>query len=320
MCQLGLNLIPYLHSQGDFVLLPCDLLLAPTSTCTLSLSSLLATHLCQDNLVTSLFYHRTASAVPPESKNGPPTLLTVYDAASSTLLDLHDMDDIAESDEIALRTSLLQRYPRGPTLTTRLLPAQLYVMSREILGLLTDPKWQRRLEGMETVREFVGWVARLDWRHGGRDRVGYRDPGTVQREDGLGMGRSTTQLAASRPPASTGPSKPTLDRSVSYATSSGHATGANTPSLVSRSSFFRAAGTGIEGAPRRDQSTADWSDAAGASLTSKSRMSREGAGSVQIVIWRDSDGWCGRGNTVQGWIDNNRAVSLPLWSPLMGQS
>ena len=36
------------------------------------------------------------------------------------------------------------------------------------------------------------------------------------------------------------------------------------------------------------------------------------SGGCKIVLWRASDGWCGRGNTVAGWVEMNRAVSLHL--------
>lgn len=42
---------------------------------------------------------------------GPPDILTIYDRASSTLLDVREMDDY-DNDEISLRTSLLEKYVR----------------------------------------------------------------------------------------------------------------------------------------------------------------------------------------------------------------
>lgn len=35
-----------------------------------------------------------------------------------------------------------------------------------------------------------------------------------------------------------------------------------------------------------------------------------GGGGCKIVVWRKEDGWCGRGNTVDGWVEMCRAVSI----------
>lgn len=87
-------------------------------------------------------------------------------------------------------------------------------------------------------------------------------------------------------------------------------TGANTPALVSRGSWTARAGsvdfangnswtqqggtlsgTGLSGSP--------------ATMASKHAAS----GGCKVVIWTAQDGWCGRGNTVAGWVEMNRAVS-----------
>ncbi|GAA5948994.1 hypothetical protein JCM3775_006093, partial [Rhodotorula graminis] len=101
----------------DFILLPCDLVLCPStpspsssttsSPSSISLAALLDQHRSSDNLVTTLFSERSAGNVVDARKGGgPPECLTVWDRATGTLLDVCDMDDFDE-DEVRMRTSLL---------------------------------------------------------------------------------------------------------------------------------------------------------------------------------------------------------------------
>ncbi|GAA5964035.1 hypothetical protein JCM8115_000877 [Rhodotorula mucilaginosa] len=245
----------------DFILAPCDLLLSPNSNppSPISLAALLDRHRSDDNLLTTLFSERAAGNVIEARKDGPPEILTIYDRKSSTLLDVREMDDY-DDDEISLRTSLLARYP-SPTLTTSLLPTQLYIYSSHVLSILTSPLHARRLRHIEDLQTLAGWLSRQAWRH-----LQPPTPGTVgvgsKDEPPLAMGRSTTQ----RPPVSSSSagSRHYLDARRRMATApgggmgvetpgiggggggggggpsepaSGFATGANTPALVSRNSY-----------------------------------------------------------------------------------
>lgn len=141
---------------------------------------------------------------------------------------------------------------------------------------------------MDNIRDLAGWISRLSWRNGGRDAIGYRAKGDVDREDGLAMGRSTTQ-----PPLVGTAGKGYAKNAFGH--DSMPQTGANTPALVSRSSWraneFAGAGAWREGSAQT---------AAGKAA---------GSGGCKVVVWRSADGWCGRGNTVAGWVEMNRAVS-----------
>ncbi|GAA5821492.1 hypothetical protein JCM10212_001489, partial [Sporobolomyces blumeae] len=279
----------------DFILLPCDLLLSPSSPSpSISLASLLDRHRTDDNLVTSLFSTRESGNVVDAKKDGPGEVLAVLSKEandSARLLDLREMDEF-DDDEVPLRTSLLNKYP-CPTLTTSLLPTQLYIFSALLLPLLASASTStssssvslstsplvhltKRLRQMETVQEFVGWVARQEWRHASRTTTttttsrggssGGREPSpslssvlTGRRrpddEQGLAMGRSTTQ----RPVESFVRAKAGVDaRGVGHgrsarggadgvSSSEGGAGwrsepptgGTNTPALVSRTNSWR---------------------------------------------------------------------------------
>lgn len=211
---------------------------------------------------------------------GPAEILAIFDARSSTLLDVRELDAFDETEDIPLRTSLLSAFP-SPTLSTNLVPTQLYIFSSEILPLLLDPSHDRRLRHMENLRDFSAWVSRLAWRNGGKDAVGYRSPSTLKREDGLAMGRSSMQtaLGGSHSPQS-------LD---SLPQTGANTPAANRPPLKSLTSDFINAWD----KPRDLEA-------------GKRRMA--GSGGCKVLVWRVGDGWCGRGNTVAGWVEMNRAV------------
>ncbi|SCV73422.1 BQ2448_7348 [Microbotryum intermedium] len=292
--------------KSDILLVPCDLLLAPTPMTTISLASLIDRHRTDDNLMTTLFYERAAGAVVEARKDGPSEILTVYDGKTLTLLDIREMDEL-DDDEVPLRISLLERFP-SPTLSTTLLPCQVYIFSSLVLPLLTSPNNARRLRPMESVREFAGWVARLSWRNSGKDSIGYRDVRSVKKEDGLAMGRSTTHtpLGLSHTSKHSFPGSPQP--------LSGPQTGANTPSLVSRSSWLRSSISNGPNNAEWDHGLSSKAAVGGVSSPGGSNNARAATGGCKIVIWKTSDGWCGRGNTVAGYVELNR-TALKLLPP-----
>jgi hypothetical protein len=94
--------------QADFVLLPCDLFIRPSSSNNSTapgISNLLDRHRVEGNLVTALFYERAVGGEDAK-KDGPAPLLACI-ANDGALLDLKDLDDFDE-DEIVFRTSLLK--------------------------------------------------------------------------------------------------------------------------------------------------------------------------------------------------------------------
>ena len=238
--------------------------------------------------MTTLFSERAAGNVVDASKDGPclplpplppltpltgpSEILTIYDARTSTLLDIRELDSHDLTSEILLRSSLLSHFP-SPTLSTNLLPTQLYIFSSSILSLLASPSHDRRLRHMENLRDLAAWISRLSWRGGGKEAVGYRSPRFIKREDGLAMGRSTTA------PAFLGEEG---EESVP-------ATGANTPAR-----------------PVLRSLTSEFENGWRAEVEGKKKVG--GSGGCKVVVWRGEYGWCGRGNTVAGWVEMNRAV------------
>ncbi|BGP42662.1 Translation initiation factor eIF-2B subunit gamma [Rhodotorula kratochvilovae] len=306
----------------DFILAPCDLLLSPTNLFapSISLAALLDRHRSDDNLLTTLFSERAAGNVVEARKNGPPEVLTIYDRKTSTLLDIREMDDFDE-DEVPLRTSLLAKFP-APTLTTALLPTQLYIFSSLLLPVLTSPTHARRLRSMEDLPALAGWVSRLAWRNKGREQLGLpssagrgsHEHGPA-REDGLALGRSTTQ-----PPVGTA-RKDVLGLESAAGAASGPGTGVNTPALVSRSSWrpemggspgsgFGAGGAGSAAAAAAEAANERWAAALGGQGVAKKSAAggRAGKGGCKVVVWRQADGFAARGNTVAGFVEINRAA------------
>ncbi|GAA5948354.1 hypothetical protein JCM3775_001556, partial [Rhodotorula graminis] len=263
-------------------------------------------------------------------------------------------------------------YP-SPTLTTSLLPTQLYILSSLVLPLLAarEGDLARAVRRCEDLPALVGWIARRAWRRGGSGRalLGFEGAGkgggggggaggkgaapapAPAREDGLALGRSTTQ-----PPAGTR-RKDVLGLEAAGegggggGTATGTATGVNTPALVGRASWRAdedqgpfsgavegagslvgtptgAAGAGglggLAGAGASASASAaaqggaagagagagaQGGDGSGAGAARKSvAAARAGKGGCKVVVWRASDGFCGRGNTVSGFVEINRAA------------
>ncbi|GAA6033252.1 hypothetical protein JCM8097_003017 [Rhodosporidiobolus ruineniae] len=290
----------------DFVVLPCDLLLSPSNlhAPSISLASLLDRHRLDDNLMTTLFSERAAGNVVEPKKDGPTEILTIYDQKSGALLDVREMDEF-DDDEVPLRTSMLPKFP-SPTLTTSLLPTQLYIFSSLLLPILRSPDHSRRLKHMENLRELAGWLSRLSWRKNGRDALGALGHASrATKEDGLAMGRSSTQRPAGQARNFNQP------RRDAYEAPSLPQTGANTPALVSRASWRpdlgASGGYGAAASVRADPAAFGLGGAAGGKKMSAAQA-RAGAGGCKVVVWRQSDGFAARGNTVAGWVEINRAA------------
>lgn len=259
----------------------------------------------------------------------------MWDRKSGTLLDVREMDEFDE-DEIPLRTSLLtafvpplslaiakltrgDRFP-SPSLTTTLLPTQIYILSSSLIPLLLSPSHARRLKHLDSLLSLLGWIARLSWRNSGKNAIGYLAPDELKEDMGLAKGRSTTQV-----PLGVGNTGKPFSNFLDY---SG---GNNSPHSIAQVVGTRSSagggraqsdwekGNGV--APSRQLSEINL-NAIGGQLELKKVAQRrrivgggggKGRGKCEIVIWRKEDGWCGRGNTVAGWSEMSRAVRL---SPL----
>ncbi|POY76273.1 hypothetical protein BMF94_0468 [Rhodotorula taiwanensis] len=314
----------------DFILLPCDLLLSPANmqTPSISLAALLDRHRSDDNFLTTLFSERAAGSVVEARKDGPPEILTIYDRKSSTLLDFREMDDY-DDDEVPLRTSLLSKFP-SPTLTTSLLPTQLYIYSSLVLPILASPVYARRLRHIEDLQTLAGWLARQSWRHQHSPSLPLRSSSSqnvssaIGKEEPLAMGRSTTQ----RPAGIASRFGLGADRAIALESpgfsgtgpASAFATGANTPALVSRASFSAGlastigpgggggSGGGGVGAGGKDGKLLDAEGAMSVLSGKGGKKARAGAGGCKVVVWRQADGFAARGNTVAGFVEINRAA------------
>lgn len=155
---------------------------------------------------------------------------------------------------------------------------------------------------MESVKELVGWIARTNWRKGGREDVSMmqqqRRAGGGECNGGgeLAMGRSTTQLPSYHSNQVGGDRTQHSRTSRSEPQTPGTTT--PTPALTTRNSWL-------------DSKQSSSMNGTGSGSHAQSRA---GSGGCKIVIWSDKDGFCARGNTVNGWVELNRAVSSLLFS------
>ncbi|GAA5950092.1 hypothetical protein JCM3765_004193 [Sporobolomyces pararoseus] len=296
----------------DFILLPCDLLLSPSpsigSNSSISLASLLDRHRTDDNLVTTLFSTRSSGNVKnsKQSGGGPVEILTIYDKQSSRLLDIREMDELEDQDEIPIRTSLFKKF-KSTTLTTSLLPTQLYIFSSLILPLLKtsqddDEKDEekrdllKKLKSFESVKELVGWLARTNWRKRGKQDLVSQQQQQRSRGGGeLAMGRSTTQLPSSTIYNNSYSNEPLRQTNTGTATATQTpGTTTPTPALISRTSWL--------------DTNHHHHESSSSTNSNNSNNSRQGRGGCKILIWKESDGFCARGNTVSGFVELNRAA------------
>lgn len=226
-------------------------------------------------------------------------------------------------------------------MSTALLPTQIHVLSSQVLDLLKDEKNERRLRHMDSLRDLIGWIARLSWRNRGRDNVGYSAPSALCVEDGLAKGRSTTQRpvgvenslgvfeergSGAGTPRKGGEggkeggrsdwerSNLAPSRQLSELNLNGLSTSSLPSHIVSTTLPTLPPPTTTLPLPPPTKSTTRSATTIGnASASTKKGAtglggSGNGRGKCEIVFWRAEDGWCGRGNTVAGWIEMNRTV------------
>ena len=82
-------------------------------------------------------------------------LVLSYDARSSTLLDVHDLDEFDE--DVSIRNSLLERFP-VLSLSTKMELSHVYVCSRHILHILNRFPALRFLE-----EQALRWLCKMQW-------------------------------------------------------------------------------------------------------------------------------------------------------------
>lgn len=219
-------------------------------------------------------------------------------------------------------------------MSTGLLPTQVYVLSVEVLDLLREGKNERRLRHMESIRDLIGWISRLAWRKRGRNAVNYSPPSLLHVEDGLAGGRSTTQLpvgVANRLLPFARGEEMSSPHSLSLGGTPRKSSTPISPAAPTTTTKGRSEWDKANLAPSRQLSELNLHglERSSTSLTAPGVRRATGGGTggagngrgkCEIVIWTKEDGWCGRGNTVAGWIEMNRAVcshSLPSHSPLI---
>lgn len=215
-------------------------------------------------------------------------------------------------DDVLIRTSLLDACP-APTFSTALLPAHVFVLSSIALRTLTDPTHARRIRHTETIRAFIGWLARLAWRKGGRDSLTPNKAKSKSLNDELALGRSTTQPA------------PSLSAVTRFNLENGTAssipqTGTNTPHRPPLVTLASSSGAWTDSVASRAPSQLNLGQALanGVSGSIGGARNRAGAGGCRIVIWRREHGFMCRANTVAQYVECSRAavkIATPYPAP-----
>ncbi|KAJ8507914.1 hypothetical protein ONZ45_g9758 [Pleurotus djamor] len=170
-CTLLRHFAPRITS--DFVLLPCDFIPPPT----LSLNSLLdkfRTETVSDGSIATTCWvelKRNVDAAkdktaPPEEWGSPavPTVI-VYDEPSGTLLHVDTPDDLErDNEDLVLRMSLLNRYPRA-VLSGSYQDSHVYVCKNSVIEVL------QRKEHFDSFREeFLPWLCKVQYSRTKREK------------------------------------------------------------------------------------------------------------------------------------------------------
>ncbi|KAK9900570.1 hypothetical protein P389DRAFT_14685 [Cystobasidium minutum MCA 4210] len=146
------------YKRADLIILPPDFVerfTTSTKQALPPLSTLLDRQRIDRNLITTLLAPKPAVTNKKQKEAEVPPLIIAYDAKTSRLLDIRDVDEF--EDDVVLRTSLLDKYP-VLTLTTNLNLAHIYVCSPDILKILrTFPELKYFEE------QALRWLAKGQW-------------------------------------------------------------------------------------------------------------------------------------------------------------
>ncbi|GAA94834.1 uncharacterized protein L969DRAFT_612468 [Mixia osmundae IAM 14324] len=268
--------------KTDFLVLPCDLRLAPDSGLAPSLGSLVDRHRVDDNYITTLYYERRAGGE-ERLKDGLPPVLVTLDPATSTLLDQKELADFDE--EIVIRASLLKRFP-SPLYLTTLATTHIYICSKRVLEILPD--FPARSSFRDDV---VPWICKAQWQPKLAGKAGIGNALTTPKDlTNGGLARSSTLPPPGHIPLRTEaapekprqPIRPPVSRLHSVYAAQRHTSALHRQPM--------------------EQDTPDITRAP--SLESTPAMTKQNK--VAIYVWRKSHGFCIRGNTVKSYIELNR--------------
>lgn len=169
-----------------------------------------------------------------------------------------------------------------------------------------SPTHDKRLRHLENFHQVASWISRLAWRNGGKDSLSYTPPVVISlnsdpqshREEAIDQGLAKARSTTQKPAKSSYQSLPTDGGATSPYTPS--QTPHKRPGLSTMTSEFQNHwGESVMISTRND-------------ISLRNATAKGGSGGCKIIIWRKEDGWCGRGNTVAGWVEMNRAVSR-IW-------
>lgn len=146
------------YKSADLVILPSDFLNnfgnkflnAPPL-----LSTLLDKHRLDENLVTTSICEKKPITSKKQKEAELPPLLIAYDAKTSTLLDVRDLDEFEE--DVAIRNTLIRKYP-ALSLSTVLQLSHVYVCSPQILQVLLRFPELKRFDD-----QIIPWLCKAQW-------------------------------------------------------------------------------------------------------------------------------------------------------------
>ncbi|MBW0461518.1 hypothetical protein O181_001233 [Austropuccinia psidii MF-1] len=283
-----------------FVLLPCDLYFQvnrpesgrpqtnPVSYQTdqiynRDLLALVERHRTHQNLLTSVFYERHAN--PLDLKDGPSLSLITLDPRSGILLNIQEMDGFGS--EIEIRMKMLNKFP-ATVLSSSLVPAHVFICSAAVLDLLAG------LPQLTSFKhQFVPWLAKNQWQ-----------PGLLQK-----IVNPTTKLDPTPDPlvpawlkSTTYPEPLDCPHKFIRKGINTPITAASTPTISHNFSSISLSGTPQMsthgGVAHQDLSFA----------LDQVPNHNEVAFRCDYVIWRASDGFVCRANSVGGYGEANRAA------------
>lgn len=204
------------------------------------------------------------------------------------------------------------RFPT-PTLSLNLLPTHVYIFSAAILPYLSSPSpstsstntsqhspspnpsqrqsdeeekelstIRTRVKRSENFLELVGYLARLSWKK--KKRHSSSTSNSTSNFGSQDLNNSEFLMS---------PSIGTINNNNNN----------KRPSLISRRTSY----AGNNWNYQQDQDEEDEMN-----LNGKNQI-RGVYDGVKVLIWKATDGFCARGNTVQGWVELNRAVSFVFY-------
>ncbi|KAI8443285.1 hypothetical protein BY996DRAFT_4603923 [Phakopsora pachyrhizi] len=286
--------------KTSFVVLPCDLYFQFNRTLSRNsnyrsssaqldrlydrtLSGLVDSHRTNQNLITSVFYERDANSI--GLKHDPNPNLVTLDPRSGIILNLQELDGFGS--EIEIRMRMIERYPMN-VMSSNLVCAHIFICSPLVMDLLVG------LNQFSSFKDqFVPWLIKNQWQPGLLEKSltnSTKKLNILQDPQNLALQSSTTNpnpLARSNNPTRRGIRTPltanstplTISRNFSYISLD------DQPRALTPILYPKNPQTGSGDVSLRDVGTGLRCD---------------------YVIWKSSDGFVCRANSVNGYGEINR--------------